>query len=386
MAFATTTSSFHRIHVLIFAVLLPFHLPRHVLLASVNALLESDRVAEYHKRNHTWPPLERDFVPNTDGWRRVQQRRLEQVQRIADKDDMYNGFVKTVHSSLISPNFTEYGWAVTRSPQGLLDELLSALHRGLAAPPVFAPESAGTKCINTPHRPLFHTIDKALERRALLELKPIAEAWINHDDRPPSEEGGPPRHQHLIGNNAYGLRIYQNQSRLHMHVDQRTTHIVSAILHVDHDENSKPWPIVIEDFQGNTNEVVLEKGDLLLYESSKCFHGRPRRFEGEWYSSLFIHYYPADWDRLYDEADVHYRIPPGWNTVLPPKPGLETLVMASTSSYEPECEDSWCALNGTKKWDVRGVFGSILSGDGVSQGLGFSEKNIKTPRHWGEEL
>jgi hypothetical protein len=32
------------------------------------------------------------------------------------------------------------------------------------------------------------------------------------------------------------LRIYQNQSRLHMHVDQSSTHI-SAILHVDHDEN-----------------------------------------------------------------------------------------------------------------------------------------------------
>ena len=43
-------------------------------------------------------------------------------------------------------------------------------------------------------------------------------------------------------------------------------------------------PLVIEDFKGNVNEVVLEKGDVLLYESSKCFHGRPRRFEGEWYT------------------------------------------------------------------------------------------------------
>lgn len=69
-----------------------------------------------------------------------------------------------------------------------------------------------------------------------------------------------------------------------MHVDKRETHIISAILHVDHDENSEPWPIVIEDFRGNLNEVVLEKGDMLLYESSKCFHGRPRAFEGSWYS------------------------------------------------------------------------------------------------------
>ena len=50
-----------------------------------------------------------------------------------------------------------------------------------------------------------------------------------------------------------------------MHVDQSGTHIISAILHVDHDSKSKPWPIVIEDYYGNVNEVVLEKGDVLLY-------------------------------------------------------------------------------------------------------------------------
>ena len=136
-------------------------------------------------------------------------------------------------------------------------------------------EEYGSTCIDAPERPLYHSID-SLERRAVLELRPILEAWVNHDKRK--------KPIHLIGNNAYGLRIYQNQSRLNMHVDQSGTHIVSAILHVDHDSNSKPWPIIIEDYKGNINEVILEKGDVLLYESSKCFHGRPRRFEGEWYT------------------------------------------------------------------------------------------------------
>ena len=83
-----------------------------------------------------------------------------------------------------------------------------------------------------------------------------------------------------------------------MHVDKSNTHIISCILHVDHDDDpeSEPWPIVIEDFQGNTNEVVLESGDMLFYESSKCLHGRPTRFKGKWYSSIFVHYYPKDWD------------------------------------------------------------------------------------------
>ncbi len=102
----------------------------------------------------------------------------------------------------------------------------------------------------------------------------------------------------LVPANAYGLRIYRNGSHLNMHVDKCESHIISSILHVDHDNDpdSEPWPIVIEDFQGNTNEVYLESGDMLFYESSKCVHGRPRRFTGKWYSSIFLHYYPADWN------------------------------------------------------------------------------------------
>jgi hypothetical protein len=117
----------------------------------------------------------------------------------------------------------------------------------------------------------------------LKELKPFHEAWTGLN---------------LVGNNAYGLRVYRNESYLNMHVDKSETHIISCILHVDHDDDpeSEPWPIVIEDFQGNTNEVHLESGDMLFYESSKALHGRPRAFKGKWYSSLFVHYYPQDWD------------------------------------------------------------------------------------------
>lgn len=267
-----------------------------------------------------------------------------------------------------------------------MDELVSSLHRGLSSSDLLEEEGVGSTCIDSPNRPQMHHIGD-LDRRALLELRPIAEAWINHDDRSTihHDDDGKKRH-HLIGNNAYGLRIYRNHSRLNMHVDKSGTHIVSAILHVDHDENSQPWPIVIEDFKGNINEVVLEKGDVLLYESSKCWHGRPRRFNGDWYTSLFIHFYPSDWNRIYNNLEVHYRIPPSWNNVLPPKPGLERLVMEETSATEPDCEDTWCTLNETITWDVRGQFGKIVSGDGVVRDLNFDEKGIQTPRHWMDEL
>ena len=40
-------------------------------------------------------------------------------------------------------------------------------------------------------------------------------------------------------------------------LDKTETHIISSILHVDHDPMGDPWPIVIEDFQGNLNEGAL---------------------------------------------------------------------------------------------------------------------------------
>ena len=30
---------------------------------------------------------------------------------------LHSGWVSAIHTSLIAPNFTEYGWAVTRSPK-----------------------------------------------------------------------------------------------------------------------------------------------------------------------------------------------------------------------------------------------------------------------------
>ena len=198
----------------------------------------------------------------------------------------------------------------------------------------------------------------------------------------------------LVGATAYGLRLYQNNSRLLMHVDKSSTHVISCILHIDHSEDSEPWPIVIEDFQGNTNEVILENGDMLFYEvrvisnwsffkftliavlwltalnpsfinqSSKCFHGRPKPFKGSWYSSIFVHYYPKfDWVGPDRNKETHYAIPKHWGE----RPAdtyadnLEDLVMVGTSMKEPKCEDVWCGLKDSVKWYGPAIEGEIIT-------------------------
>merc|ERR1712113_248409 len=143
------------------------------------------------------------------------------------------------------------------------------------------------------------------------------------------------------------------------------THIISSILHVDHDNetDSEGWPIIIEDFQGNTNEVYLESGDMLFYESSKCIHGRPRKFKGQWYSSIFTHYYPADWDNLEREKATHYGVPPNWRKDAPPveEKDVDTLEVIGTSLREPDCVDNWCALNDTVKWYGPAKYGEVVT-------------------------
>jgi len=155
-----------------------------------------------------------------------------------------------------------------------------------------------------------------------------------------------------------------------MHLDKAATHIISSILHVDHGEDDEPWPIVIEDFHGNTNEVFLESGDMLFYESSKLLHGRPMKMNGEFYSSLFSHYYPKDWDAEKLDKDMHFRIPGIWASKEDGDDETDKLIMADTSMKEPDCENAWCGLKNTLKWYGPGPgYGKVLSGLGIVKKL-----------------
>ena len=71
-----------------------------------HAMTEVDRMEEYHKRGYQWPLKE--VVPNTEGWRRLADRKFEQVERM-DDDGKYDGWVQTMSSALVAPNFTEAG-------------------------------------------------------------------------------------------------------------------------------------------------------------------------------------------------------------------------------------------------------------------------------------
>jgi len=175
-------------------------------------------------------------------------------------------------------------------------------------------------------------------QKVLAALQPMHEEWSGVDLQPSI---------------AYGLRVYQNGSSLTMHTDRLETHVVSSILHVDRDYGgNEPWPIVIEGIDGVTVEVDLKPGQLLLYESAKCTHGRPRTFRGHWYTSLFIHYRPVDY-ALKPASERVASVPESWRTTLPPLPHghpskLPDLTVYGTGFKEHECPSGWCSL--AKQW------------------------------------
>jgi hypothetical protein len=301
--------------------------------------LEAERIEAYHARGYLWPIPQ--YTPNTLGWRKLMDKRFSQVASIPDSGDRYEGYIQTVHSSFLAPNFTEHGFGLARAPEELTETLLQAIWEGLPTA-----EEESKDAITGPLQPLF--IDRQdLTTLALNELQIYAESWSKVP---------------LTPQNAYGFRLYRNESQLWMHVDQFQTHVISIIYHIDSSEDAEPWPLYIEDFQGRTHEVTLTSGDILFYESSKCFHGRPKKFNGSWYSSLFLHYFPSDgWSDTNHDLEASYAVPPHWsNDPDPDFPSeLPALEMVEASFTEPDCPNSWCrsAEGETIQWSGPGING-----------------------------
>jgi hypothetical protein len=303
---------------------------------------EEERQEEYSKRGHIFPFPH--FVPQTDGWKRLMDQRFTQVQALTDSQMKWDGWIQTISSAVTLPNFTEFGWGLTQAHHSLTEDLRQAIFDGLPT----AREEAELKVIAGPLRPLF-IARSDLTHRALQELKPILEAWSGVE---------------LIPSIAYGFRVYRNESRLWMHIDKPQTHVISCIYHIASSEDSEPWPIIIEDYNGNTQAVVLKPGDLLLYESAKNFHGRPRVFNGSWYTSLFVHFFPKEgWSKENHDLDSHFAVPRTWQTVVPNAtfPELEVI---GASIREPECSFSWCDLETAKHVEGPGEFGTVLTTNG----------------------
>ena len=103
----------------------------------------------------------------------------------------------------------------------------------------------------------------------------------------------------------YGIREYYHGNILRMHVDNVKTHVISSILLIHKDLNQgHDWNLEIVDFKGNRQNITLNEGEMLLYESATLIHGRPLPYDGAIFANCFLHYMPTHgwkWQRFYEE-------------------------------------------------------------------------------------
>ena len=119
-----------------------------------------------------------------------------------------------------------------------------------------------------------------------------------------------PLHQEFAGGRAiepsslYGIRSYNKGATLINHLDTIGTHHISSIIIVDKDLDcgcnktkgvENDWALDFQDHNGAWHKLYAEIGDIILYESATCMHGRPDPFKGNWFRNFYVHYKLSDY-------------------------------------------------------------------------------------------
>jgi len=267
--------------------------------ANAGSMPEQERVARWREKYVSWPsPM---FDSESPGFRALMEAREAEIMQIPGSHERWENWMQFMQARIL-PTFTPRGFDVVKAPSGLHAALRDVLHTGLSVEDPPLEQGMLNGIYNTASlRPYFVPIPEDLDRRMRAELLPIHEEWAGGID--------------LVATSVYGMRAYRNQSSLSFHNDKVNTHVISSILHIDHeyDNASEPWFIEIEDHSsGELVKVDLKPGEMLLYESAKCLHGRASLLKGKYYSSVFLHYKPVQgWP--WRMVDTVVAVPPHWN-------------------------------------------------------------------------
>ena len=95
-------------------------------------------------------------------------------------------------------------------------------------------------------------------------------------------------------------RVYLPGAWLKKHTDRPSCEVSATVAIAQKTE--KPWPIYLQSKDGQTVEVNLAPGDMLIYSGMDMPHWRDP-FDGEWQIQAFLHYVRKNGlytDRLYD--------------------------------------------------------------------------------------
>ena len=124
------------------------------------------------------------------------------------------------------------------------------------------------------------TLEDAMVERLKTDLLDRLECWSG---------------QALEWTSIYGIRNYQRDAVLKMHTDVYKTHVISFIINV-HQDVEEDWPLVFRDNYGRMHDIIIKPGEIVLYESARCYHGRPHPFKGDNFANIFGHTRPVGFE------------------------------------------------------------------------------------------
>jgi prolyl 4-hydroxylase len=211
------------------------------------------------------------------------------------------GTLKTFHKSPIPnkiPNFTQLGFKLATLSPSLFKKLLEeyTTNQESAIKENVDDIYYGSKT-NTDITDLVQVSD-VMKQELNTEIKTMLETWVGME---------------LKLSAIYGIRVYKDNSILKLHTDTYTTHIISVIINISQSVR-KEWPLILYDNYGKEHKIYIKPGQVCMYESAKCWHGRPIPFEGDEFANIFLHYKPATWDkyaeRLVKRVESHELLPP----------------------------------------------------------------------------
>lgn len=260
-------------------------------------LTETDRIKNWKEKGNVWPPV---WHEETAQYKAVMAAREAEIMQLTGGDERWENWMQFTQGQLVR-KFTEYGFEVVPTPAHVHKYLVDAITPYIESFDDIPDETGVEDSIYGPYLPKIIDVQPQFSLSVLKDLKAIHQDWIGGIE--------------LVGTSAYGVRLYRNGSSLVMHHDKVRTHAISSIVHLVHeyDNDDEPWPIQIEDHNGQVHSVSLAPGEMLLYESARCLHGRMTQLKGKFYGSIFVHYMPRDksvWN--YTSNDVVDSVPPHW--------------------------------------------------------------------------
>ncbi len=172
------------------------------------------------------------------------------------------------------PCYTDEGFFKTTLPEQLFKKITDFYHE-------FATKTLNqenTISIRQENKPLLNTsmpLTENLTQEIQQTVQPLVEAWFGH---------------YLKLTQLSGIKSYFNGTVIAPRRQKSHKSVVCVVINVLQVE-SQPWPLIIDDHNYRSHQLLLKPGDMVFYESAKLKHGRPDAFNGAQYANIYLDYH-----------------------------------------------------------------------------------------------